>query len=157
MTTNAQNLNKKIADKSRDKTVLINKCTREGLVSFPEFKELYDIEYPNYSPDSLTIDSLRPFLKDKRFTLVLGTWCGDSKFQVPHFFKILDELGFLEKDENIICVDGLKKAEGNLLDGMKIEFVPTIIFYEKDKELGRIIESPLETLEKDMYHILAKK
>lgn len=157
MNVNAQKINKQIEDKSRNKTVLINNCTREGLISFPEFKERYDVEYSGYHTDSLTLDSVKPLVADKKITIVLGTWCGDSKFHVPHFFKVIDQLGFDEKDITIISVDGSKKAENGLLDGLKIERVPTMIFYDKEKEVGRIIESPLETLEKDMLHILAKK
>ncbi|RZK79770.1 MAG: thioredoxin [Pedobacter sp.] len=157
MNASAQKINKQIEDKTRNKTVLINNCTREGLITFPEFKERYDTEYPNYKPDSLTLDSVKPLVAGKKITIVLGTWCGDSKFQVPHFFKIVDQLGIPEKDITIISVDGTKKAENGLLDNLKIERVPTMIFYEKDKELGRIIESPIESLEKDMHKILAKK
>ncbi|MES2827562.1 MAG: thioredoxin family protein [Bacteroidota bacterium] len=157
MTASAQKINKKIEDKGRNKTVLINKVTREGLISFPEFKERYDEEYPNYQPDSLTIDSIKPLIGDKKITLVLGTWCGDSKLQVPHFLKVLDKLGYSEKDLTIICVDGTKKAEDGLLNDLKITNVPTMIFYEKGKELGRITESPIQTLEKDTHHILSKK
>ena len=157
MNSSAQKINKQIEDKTRNKTVLINNCTREGLITFPEFKERYDTEYPNYNTDSLTIDSLKPLTANKKITIVLGTWCGDSKFQVPHFFKVIDELGVSEKDVTIISVDGTKKAENGLLDKLKIERVPTMIFYEKDKELGRIIESPMMSLEKDMLQILSKK
>ena len=157
MNASAQKINKQIEDKTRNKTVLINNCTREGLITFPEFKERYDTEYPNYNTDSLTIDSLKPLTANKKITIVLGTWCGDSKFQVPHFFKVIDELGVSEKDVTIISVDGTKKAENGLLDKLKIERVPTMIFYEKDKELGRIIESPMMSLEKDMLQILSKK
>lgn len=153
----AQKMNKKIEDPTRNKTVLINNCTREGLVSFPEMKASYDVEYPAYQLDSLSIDTLKPLIKDKKVTLVLGTWCGDSKYQVPHFFKITDALGIPEKDINIICVDGVKKAENGLLDGLDIQRVPTFIFYEEGKEIGRIIERPLATLEKDMLTILTKK
>ncbi|WP_457288167.1 thioredoxin family protein [Pedobacter sp. UYP24] len=157
MNVSEEKINKKIEDKLRHKTVLINKCSREGLTSFPEFKESYDTEYPIYEADSMTIDSLKPLLNDKKVTIVLGTWCGDSKLQIPHFFKVIDSLGVSEKDVTIIAVDGSKKAEGDILNGLKIEFVPTIIIYEKDKELGRITENPLETLEKDMFNILATK
>ncbi len=157
MNVNAQKMNKKIEDKSRNKTLLINKCSREGLVSFPEFKESFDAEYPIYKADSVTLDSIKPLLRDIKITVVLGTWCGDSKLLVPHFFKVIDGLGIKENEITIIAVDGSKKAEGGILDGLKIEFVPTIILYEKEKELGRITENPLETLEKDIFHILAKK
>ncbi|MEJ2614863.1 MAG: hypothetical protein P8Z35_07895 [Ignavibacteriaceae bacterium] len=37
---------------------------------------------------------------------------------------------------------------------MKIELVPTIIFYKDEKELGRIVETPNDSLEKDILKIL---
>jgi len=156
-TANAQKMNKKIEDPTKNRAILINHCTREALVNFPEIKERYDVEYPAYKPDSITVDSLRPLVKDQKITIVLGTWCGDSKLQVPHFFKILDALGIPEKNITLICVDGLKKAENGLIDSLDIQRVPTFIFYNKDKkETGRIIESPHASLEKDMLLILSK-
>lgn len=97
-------------------------------------------------------------LKDKKITIVLGTWCGDSKFQVPHFLKIMDALKIKEDQITFIGVDGLKHAENGLLDNLKITNVPTFIFSDKnEKEFGRITESPTETLEKDMIKLLAVK
>ena len=157
MNISAQDINKKIADPSRNKTVLINECTREGLTAFPEFEERYAIEYPAYVPDSLTLDSLKPLIKEQKITIVLGTWCGDSKLQVPRFFKILDALQVSEKNITLICVDVHKKAENGLIDPLKIERVPTFILYEKGQEIGRIIESPKISLEKDLLLILSKK
>lgn len=154
----AQKMNKIIEDPTKNRTILINHCTREGLVSFPEMKEIYDMEYPAYQPDSTVIDSLKPLVSDLRITIVLGTWCGDSKLQTPHFFKILDQLSIPEKHITIISVDGNKKAENGLLDTLNIQRVPTFIFYTEDKtETGRIIERPKTTLEQDMLSILSKK
>ena len=51
-------------------------------------------------------------------------------------------------------MDEDKHAEGNETAGLKIEYVPTIIFYKDGNELGRIVESPEDTLEKDMIKIL---
>ena len=156
-TANAQKMNKKIDDPTKGRSVLINQCTREGLINFPEMKERYDVEYPAYQPDSAVIDSIKSWVKDQTITIVLGTWCGDSKLQVPHFFKILDKAGVAEKNITLICVDGLKKAEAGLIDSLDIQRVPTFIFYNKEKkETGRIIESPQISLEKDMLVILSK-
>ena len=157
MNISAQDINKKIDDPSRNKTVLINKCTREGLTTFPEFEERYAVEYPAYVPDSLTLDSIKPLVKERKITIVLGTWCGDSKLQVPRFFKIMDALQVSEKNITIICVDGHKKAENGLIEPLKIERVPTFIVYQKDQEIGRIIESPKISLEKDLLLILGEK
>ncbi len=42
------------------------------------------------------------------------------------------------------------------VDGMEIHFVPTFIFYRNDEEIGRIVEMPYESLEKDMLEIVLK-
>jgi len=157
LTASAQKMNKTIEDPTTNRSILINQCTREGLVTFPEMKERYDIEYPGYTPDSAVIDSIKLLIKDLKMTIVLGTWCGDSKLQVPHFFKILDALSFPAKNVNIIAVNGLKKAENGLLDSLNIQRVPTFIFYKDNKEKGRIIESPQTSLEQDLLTILSKE
>jgi len=42
------------------------------------------------------------------------------------------------------------------VDDVDIHFVPTIIFYMNDEEVGRIVEMPYESLEKDMLEIVKK-
>ncbi|PST82144.1 thioredoxin [Pedobacter yulinensis] len=158
MTASAQKLNKTMHDKTRDKDVLINQCDRAGLIAFPEFKEMYDAVYPSYAPDSATTPELKRALSaGQHITIVLGTWCGDSKLQVPHFLKVLDEAGFPQKSVSFIAVDGNKKAENGLIDKLAIERVPTFIVTDKaGAELGRIIEHPKQTLEKDLLAIVQK-
>jgi thiol-disulfide isomerase/thioredoxin len=151
----AQNLNKKTQDPTKNKLVMINQCTRDSLTNFPEFKTMYDSQYPAYAPDSTTISKLKPLLSGLKLTIVLGTWCGDSKLQVPHFLKVLDQTGFSEKDITLICVDGHKKTENGMTDSMNILRVPTFIVTKEGKEIGRIVESPKETLEKDLLAIVA--
>ena len=156
--TNAQNLNKKMQDPSRGMEVMINKCSREAITSFPDFKASYDPYYASYIVDSTSFKDLSTSLSDKKITIVLGTWCGDSKLQVPHFLKIMDALKIKEENITIIGVDGSKHAENGLIDNLKITNVPTFIFSDKSgKEVGRITERPAETLEKDMAKILAAK
>lgn len=157
MNASSQEINKKIQDDAGNVLGLINTCSREGLSTIPEMKSRYDIEYPGYQPDSATLKDLKPLLKGKKITIVMGTWCGDSHLQVPRFYKILDALGISEKKLSLICVDRSKKAENGLIDHLNILHVPTFIFTEKGVEIGRIVESPKETLEKDMLSILAKK
>ncbi|MES2653515.1 MAG: thioredoxin family protein [Bacteroidota bacterium] len=153
----AQELNKKMEDPNRHKEVMLNICTREGIATFPEFKESYDGNYAGYKPDSTSFVQLAKLLKDKKITIVLGTWCGDSKLQVPHFLKIMDALKISEDKITYICVDGNKKAENGLIDNMKITNVPTFIFTDKKGiEVARITERPKETLEKDMLVAFAK-
>lgn len=155
MNAGAQELNKKIEDPNRHKQVMLNQCTREGITSFPEFKESYDANYKAYTADSTQFEQLTKLLKNKKVTIVLGTWCGDSKYQVPNFLKIMDKLKVDEDKISFIAVDGSKHAENGLIDNLKIERVPTFIFTDKKgNEIGRITEHPKESLEKDMVAIL---
>lgn len=157
MNASAQELNKKIEDPTRHKQVMVNICTREGITTFEEFKASYDPNYAAYQVDSTTLKELSKLAKGKKITIVLGTWCGDSKYQVPHFLKLADALSLSDKEITFIAVDGTKKAENGLIDKLKIERVPTIIFNDKKgNEIGRITESPKETLEKDMLKILTE-
>ena len=41
------------------------------------------------------------------------------------------------------------------VEGLDINFVPTFIFYKAGEEIGRIIEMPYETLEKDMLELVS--
>jgi thiol-disulfide isomerase/thioredoxin len=154
----AQELNKKLEDKIRHKEIMLNKCSRDGLVSFPEFKASYDNNYANYHPDSNALPQLQTLIKGKKIKIVLGTWCGDSKLQVPYFLKVMDALKIPESTVEFIAVDGKKEAEAGLLDGLNIQRVPTfIVSDEKGNELGRITESPQKSIELDLIAILKAK
>ena len=52
------------------------------------------------------------------------------------------------------CGDSSPTGEEKGLDIIK---VPTIIFFKDGKEVNRIVESPLETLEEDMAQIIFQK
>jgi len=134
-----------------------NLNTREELTSSPEMEESFAITYPDYQPDEEAISDLKTLIKNKKITIVLGTWCGDSKLQVPRFYKIMDEAGVEEEQVTLICVDESKQAKDGLTDDLDIDRIPVFIFTENGRELGRIIESPLYTLENDMVEILTKK
>jgi len=81
---------------------------------------------------------------------VLGTWCSDSQEQVPGFFKVLDKIRFDKKNVQMIAVDSAKEAGIIDLVNYNIQKVPTFIIYRKGREIGRIIEKPYMTLEKDL-------
>lgn len=133
-----------------------NQCTREDLLSVPEMKDRYDIEYPGYQPDPKILQQLKSLIAPLKVTIVLGTWCGDSKLQVPRFYKILDELDVAEENVKLICVNERKEAGDGSIDHLDIKNIPTFIFTENEVESGRIIESPATTLENDWLEIITK-
>ena len=151
-----QKLNKIISDPKINKKVLIGECNRNGLKS-EIFKEYYKEEYKNYNPEKNIIKKLKKNNEEFRIKIIMASWCGDSKEQVPRFYKILDKIKFGEDKIELIAVDRTISAGGIDISKLDIERVPTFIFYRNGKEIGRIIETPRETLEKDMLKIVVNK
>ena len=145
--------NKIVTDTVSGMPMLIGQCTREAFQD-SSFKWWWMSEYDLYKVDSTNLNEIKDGLKNVNVKLVMGTWCSDSRREVPRFFKILDSVNYSSDNVKIICVDEDKHAEDNELAGLKIDLVPTFIFYKDGQELGRIVESPKETLEKDMLKIL---
>lgn len=74
------------------------------------------------------------------FMIFLGTWCGDSHFVIPRFYKILDAAGFDKKKVTLIAVDRTKEDKTNIARALNVTNVPTIIVFKKGKEIGRVVE-----------------
>ncbi|MEK7671115.1 MAG: thioredoxin family protein, partial [Bacteroidota bacterium] len=87
--------------------------------------------------------------------VVLGTWCSDSKREVPRFLKIVDLSLIPPAQIQFYGVDRTKKSSDGVTDRYKIERVATFIFLKRGEEVGRIVESPKNSLEEDMLAILA--
>lgn len=134
--------------------MLVGQSNRSELQS-SEMKSHFYEEYQNYTPCSQIINALRNKIYNYEITIVLATWCHDSQQQVPRFFKILDELDYNTNNVSIFAVDKNKMAGDFDIANLNIELVPTFIFYHNDKEVGRIIESPVNVLEKDIYKIVS--
>ena len=151
----AQQLNQIITDTTLHAEVLIDTCNRDGLTS-SMFGAFYQQEYASYSPDAEIINLIGQQLNDYHLTVVMGSWCSDSQEQVPRFYKILDQLNFKEDQLTLICVDRKKKTIHADIQPLNIQLVPTFILFRKGTEAGRIVETPSETLEKDILHIVSQ-
>jgi len=114
------------------------------------------MEASNYVSDNAVIQALKPLLKNKQITIVWGEWCSDSLQHVPRFYKLLKDVGYPEQEITLVEVNRDKKAATVAIDHLNIERVPTFIIFEADIELGRIVEHPEETLEKDLLELLVK-
>jgi thiol-disulfide isomerase/thioredoxin len=110
--------------------------------------------YKDYTPDIAVINQLKPLLNNVKIKAVMGTWCGDSRRETPHFYKVLEAAGFDFKNLTMITVNRSKATPDNDQEGLEIERVPTFIFYKNGQEINRFVEYPRETLEKDFLRIL---
>jgi thiol-disulfide isomerase/thioredoxin len=86
--------------------------------------------------------------------IVLGTWCPDSRREVPRFMRILDQWKFPMTALTFIGVDDAKLSPVGEYEMLGIQRVPTFIIYKNNVEAGRIIENPTTSLEQDMVNIL---
>jgi thiol-disulfide isomerase/thioredoxin len=120
--------------------------------------EWYLNGYRDYQPDPAFLAELvYQETDDLTITIVLGTWCPDSRREVPRFMKIVDLWGFPAEKIRFIGVDINKIAPLADYPELAIERVPTFIFYKNNSEKGRIIEVPVTSLEQDTRNILTGK
>lgn len=109
-----------------------------------------------YAGNRQAIDSLKAMNREAvTIKIVLGTWCPDSRREVPKFMRILKEIDFPADKVIFIGVDNMKFSPIDNYNALDIERVPTFIFYKNNIEAGRIIENPTTSLEQDMLNILA--
>ena len=118
------------------------------------FNNTWSEEYNNYQPDYEILDQLEGRLDSINIKIVFRSTCGDSREQLPRLFKILGELNYPLNNITLIGVDREKNGLANEVEGLDIEFVPTIIFSKDGTEIGRIVETPNESLELDMLNII---
>ncbi len=149
----AQELNKIVIDEKSEKPMLIGYSDRTAFQD-TNFAWWFNSEYNNYKVDTIQIGCIRDLVNNYKIVIVMGTWCSDSRREVPRLYKILDELNFSEENIDVINVNRKKEGLADEVKNLDIELVPTIIFYLNDEEVGRIIETPETTLERDMKEIL---
>ena len=142
-------------DEKANAEILYGACDLNGLKNAP-FSEWYQSEFDDYQPDMDVLGKIESNggLAELNISIVMGTWCSDSRREVPRFFKIFNMLSYEPNRIKIFCVDTKKQAEGTPVSVMNIERVPTFIFFKDKIELGRIIETPESSLEGDLLNIL---
>ncbi|MEO8231499.1 MAG: thioredoxin family protein [Ignavibacteriota bacterium] len=140
-------------DEKNGEPLILGYCP-VSLMNDSTFNNTWTSEYESYQPDVGTLDSLEGKLDDVKIKIVFRSTCSDSREQLPRLFKILKELNYNLNSITLIGVNREKKGLSNEADGLDIQLVPTIIFYKDGTEIGRIVESPYESLEKDLLKII---
>jgi thiol-disulfide isomerase/thioredoxin len=141
-------------DYSEPSTWLLGYFSRARLLQ-PPYSEWYNKEYDHYQPDMIVMETLTEIDKERLdIMVVMGTWCPDSRREVPRFMKIIDQWNFPSDKLTFIGVDNSKQSPIGGFDTLDIERVPTFIILKNKIEAGRIIENPETSLEQDMVNIL---
>lgn len=142
------------------KLKLLGKIDKKGLTEEP-FNDWFEQNYEAYLVNTRLVKTYKNQIEDYKVKVFLGTWCGDSKREVPRFYKVLESVKFPKDQLEVIAVDrtadAYKQSPTGEEKGLNIHRVPTFIFYKDGKEVNRIVESPKTTFELDIKAILEGK
>ena len=140
---------------SEQSTWLLGYLVREQLSREPH-SAWFIKGYDEYSFNSDIVNKLSGLSQEGiTIKIVLGTWCPDSRREVPRFMRVLDQWKFPVTALSFIGVDNAKLSPVGEYELLDIQRVPTFIIYKNNVEAGRIIENPTTSLEQDMVNILA--
>lgn len=131
--------------------MLIGEITRDEL--FSEF-DIFKTNYEKYVPSDSAVQLLKNYTGAISIEIFLGTWCGDTKRNLPHFLKTLDQAKMPNVHVVLHGLDRTKTDKEKLTTKHGITRVPTMIFYRDGREIGRITEHPKASMEEDMLTIL---
>ena len=105
------------------------------------FNKWYAPNHNIYAPDTTLLVT---FAKSKtlklQFVVFGGTWCEDTQFILPRFFRLQEMTGVPDDNITFFGVNRNKKALGHIAEAFGIINVPTIIVMKDGKELGRVVE-----------------
>lgn len=138
---------------------LLGRCTALQLDEEP-FAQWFRDGYGDYEPHPEVLASLREVGHEGvDITVFFGTWCGDSQREVPRLLKLLDEMEFPAAQLTLVAVDGTDEAAKRSPDGeekgLEIYRVPTVVVSRDDREIARVVEHPVLSLERDLLAILS--
>ena len=137
-----------------EEAVLVGPTTREKVEASPEWVQA-EVEA---KPDAGAAQALGTVEPGAEVTVFLGTWCGDSRREVPRLWKALDaEGGAAPFQIRYVGVDHDKKQPADLLKESDVRYLPTFIVRRGGHEVGRIVETSPHGVEQDLLALLTGK
>jgi thiol-disulfide isomerase/thioredoxin len=94
----------------------------------------------DYTPYKKAVESLAEHRDSLQLIVFMGTWCHDSQYVIPKFYRLMDASHIQAKQISLFGVDRDKKTLGPLADALNVVNVPTIIVMKDGKEMGRVVE-----------------
>ncbi|MEW6337604.1 MAG: HEAT repeat domain-containing protein [Acidobacteriota bacterium] len=115
-------------------------------------------ERETYAPRAEWLDLLRTAVLRYDLTVAMGTWCPDSREQLPRLEAVLAALGDASPFAAplLLGADRSKEVDAALYPFGPVERVPTIVVGAGGAEVGRIVEAPASgSIEEDLARMLA--
>jgi len=148
---------------SDDPEVLLGPITREQVEAAVPAWVQAGVEA---KPDLAAARALAGVAPGAEVTVLLGTWCSDSRREISRLWKALDEIGAtagggarggLPFTLTYIGVDEDKREPAAAVAAAGLKYVPTLIVRRDGREVGRIVESSPHGIEHDLLALLSGK
>lgn len=141
-----------------DPPKLLGRCTAEQLDREP-YSQWARKGYDDYAPNPAVLEALHKVdTSGTTFLVFFGTWCGDSRREVPRLLKLFGAMGVPDANVELVALDrtdeALKQSPTHEERGREIYRVPTVIVQRGGKEIARLVEHPVLSLERDLLSIL---
>jgi thiol-disulfide isomerase/thioredoxin len=137
-----------------EEAALVGPTTREKVEASPEWVRAE----VDAKPDAGAAQALGTVEPGAEVTVFLGTWCGDSRREVPRLWKALDaEGGAVPFQIRYVGVDHDKKQPVDLIKENDVRYLPTFIVRRGGHEVGRIVETSPHGVEQDLLALLTGK
>jgi hypothetical protein len=138
-------------DTVRGQRILLGEVKREHMADSVWFMSNYDYEP---IPDEI-LHKISESSVNKEVDVYFGSWCEDSQRWVPVFMNIVDNTN-LRVRTSFVGLPRSKQEREKMAPGINIVKVPTFIFKMDGKEIGRIIENPVDNFSREVLNILQR-
>ena len=133
---------------------LIGPVTRETVEAAPEWVQA-EVEA---KPDPNVAAALAAVPAGAEVEVFLGTWCGDSRRELPRLWKAIDAAGGTVPFQiHYVGVDHQKKEPAAEIAKEGVRYLPTFIVRRDGREVGRIVETSPNGIESDLLALLTGK
>jgi len=109
----------------------------------------------SYQPDAASVEYLSAVVSPVSIQIYYGHWCSDSQEHVPTFMQTVE----LAKNKAVAVEywSVARRKEGEErppVNGRKLEAIPTFVVSVDGAEVGMIVETPTESVEKDLVALI---
>jgi thiol-disulfide isomerase/thioredoxin len=138
----------------KESPVLIGATTREAIEAFsPDWVEAE----VNSQPEAAGVEALTLVAFGAEVEVFLGTWCGDSRRELPRLWKALDQMPATPFSLHYVAVDRAKTEPAGPIAESGVLYLPTLIVKRNGHEVGRIVETAPHGVETDLADLLSGK
>lgn len=125
-----------------------------GTISAEQLNQDYsnfNREYVDYNVSNQDVALVKGIKGPIVIKALFGTWCHDSVREIPRLAKLLSAANNANISATLIAVDRKKTTDA----AYQLKYTPTIIVYQNNQEIGRIIESPKKSIAQDIVDFIA--